>query len=471
MNHSRHILAIGACLLSWLLLTMISTGVDAQDWTRFRGPNGSGVNADSVAPPETWSPTENMKWKTELPGPGASCPIVIGDRIFLTCYSGYGESRENVGDPDDLKRHVVCVNRADGTIAWQKTIEPILPEDLFRGAGVPEHGYASHTPVTDGENLYVFLGKSGVYAFGFEGNELWHKSVGTDSDVKKWGSAASPILHEDVLIVPAIAESRTVYGLDKKTGDVIWTQDNDGGIDSSWGTPILFETSDGRIDIVMGVPEQIIGLNPEDGSIRWHCNDVPSDSFYSSVIEDDGIIYASVGSMRGGGSIAVRGGGEGDVTDTHVLWKGKTRNSYGTPVIHGDKMYLVNRGVITAIDTGTGDEGEKIRLNSSASTGSDRGGNPGAGKGKRDGKGASRGGRRRGRGGMGGDYASPIIANDRLYFVKRSGETFVFDAKSLEEIAVNKVTEEREEFSATPAISDGQIFLRSNKYLYCVEAG
>ncbi len=437
--------------VAWMV---IATGLlQGQDWNRFRGPNGSGISADAMRPPVTWSPQSNVKWKAALPGAGASCPIVVGDHIFLSCYSGYGESRDNLGNMQNLKRHVVCVNRADGSIAWSKTIDAVLPEDEFSGMGVPEHGYASHTPVSDGENVYFFLGKSGVYAFDFEGNQLWHKSVGTDSDERKWGSAASPILHEDVLVVPAIAESRKIYGLNKQTGEEVWTQDNNGGINSTWCTPAIVKVDDQRTDIVMGIPNQIIGLDPQTGSIRWFCNDVPSDSFYSSIVEHDGIIYAAVGNRTGGGSLAVKAGGEGDVTGSHVVWNGSTRNSYGTPVIHGDNLFLVARNIMTTIRIADGSEGEKIRVGGGAASGEARGQ-----------------GRRRG-GPGGGDYASPIVAGGKLYFVKRNGDTHVFDAATMQELTINKVTEDAEDFAATPAVSDGQIFLRSNKHLYCVDAG
>jgi outer membrane protein assembly factor BamB len=137
----------------------------AADWPRFRGPNGTGLAADAAATPTTWSPTENLQWKTTLPGPGISCPIVVGPDVFVTCYTGYGLSREDPGDQRDLLRHLVCVDRDSGKIRWDKAIAPYLPEDEFSGLGLPEHGYATHTPVSDGEQVYVFFGKAGALAF------------------------------------------------------------------------------------------------------------------------------------------------------------------------------------------------------------------------------------------------------------------------------------------------------------------
>lgn len=173
------------------------------DWLRFRGPNGTGISPDTKATPVTWSSTENLKWKVVLPGAGVSSPIVVGDRVFVTCYSGYGMSRESPGNQKDLKRHLVCVDRTTGSILWQKSFDPHLPEDQFSGAGVPEHGYASHTPVSDGERIYAFFGKSGVHAFDLDGKELWRAAVGTGSDPRRWGSSSSPIVFEKTLIVAA----------------------------------------------------------------------------------------------------------------------------------------------------------------------------------------------------------------------------------------------------------------------------
>ncbi|MFM7832746.1 MAG: PQQ-binding-like beta-propeller repeat protein, partial [Planctomycetaceae bacterium] len=118
----------------------------ASDWVRFRGPNGTGISLDSEPLPVEFGEGKNLKWKAALPGAGVSCPIVVGDRVFVTCYSGYGVSRQDAGEMQSLKRHMVCVNRADGKVVWERTIDAVLPEDEYSGMGVPEHGYASHTP-------------------------------------------------------------------------------------------------------------------------------------------------------------------------------------------------------------------------------------------------------------------------------------------------------------------------------------
>jgi len=218
-----------AMALAVNLMPALAAQDTAADWPRFRGPGGLGVSP-AKGLPVAWGPQENVAWKTELPGPGASSPIVVGERVFLTCYSGYGVQGQPGGSMDELKLHVVCLNANDGKIRWTKDIEPKLPEQANPREG---HGYASHTPVADPERLYVFFGKSGVYAFDHGGKQLWAADVG--SKTNGWGSAASPILAGDLVIVNASVESESLVALDRKTGKEVWRAR---GIRESWNTPI-----------------------------------------------------------------------------------------------------------------------------------------------------------------------------------------------------------------------------------------
>ena len=175
------------------LLALLLNSLCGEEWTRFRGNGGAGISLTSKTP-TTWSDTEHVKWRADLPGPGSSSPVTTGDRVFITCYSGAdGNSTEN------LKRYLVCLDRVEGKELWSKEINARQPEDPYRGF-LTEHGYASNSPVTDGKNVYVFFGKSGVFAYDLEGKELWKRHLGSDSTRKQWGSAASPVLVGDVLI-------------------------------------------------------------------------------------------------------------------------------------------------------------------------------------------------------------------------------------------------------------------------------
>lgn len=437
-----------------LLLVVVGAGCLANagmagDWPRFRGPNGSGVSPDDVPTPTTWSPTENLKWKVALPGEGVSCPIVVGDRVFVTTYSGYGfEGR----DPKDLKRHLVCLDRQTGKVLWDKTIEAVLPEDPFTGMGVPQHGYASHTPVSDGQRVYAFFGKTGVVAFDLNGEQLWQHGVGTESDPRRWGSSSSPILVDGVVIVTAGPERRAIVGLDAETGNELWEAPSD-SLGNVWGTPAIAKIDDERTDVVIGAPFEIWGLNPKTGKLRWFCEAMDTDSFNTSVVVQDGVIYAIEG--RSGGSIALRAGGKGDVTKTNVVWSGRDINRFGTPVVYHDRLYFVSNGIVNCIDAKNGGKVFQARLQ-----GGDRvadapppGGRPGGGRG--------------GRGGS--DYSSPVAADGKIYYVSSSGDMHVLKAgDSYDSLAVNQVSDDSETFAATPAISNGELFIRSNKHLYCV---
>ena len=199
---------IAAASLAMLLTTTVHA-----DWLRFRGPNGSGV-ASSDAPIE-FGADNNLKWKIELPGQGVSSPIVVGNKVFVTCYSGYGFED---GEIENLKRHLICADRDSGKLLWKKTVDAKMPEDPWRPPGIPTHGYASNTPASDGTHVFAFFGKTGVYAYDLEGNEVWNQSVGHDRSYKGFGSAASPIVTDEHVIVNAADESLSIVWLDKKTG-------------------------------------------------------------------------------------------------------------------------------------------------------------------------------------------------------------------------------------------------------------
>lgn len=433
----------------------------ATDWNRFRGPNGSGVSEDTTPTPSEWSETKNLKWKVALPGAGVSCPIVVGEKLFVTCYSGYGESREKMGDMKDLVRHLLCFDKSTGKELWRKSVPSTVQEDTYSGRGVPQHGYASHTPVSDGKRVYVFFGKSGVLAFDLDGKQLWQTSVGTDSDPMSWGSSSSPILHTVGVIVPAGAESRAIVCLDKDTGKELWRSKAD-SLGMVWGTPAVVE-SEGKSEIVIGAPYEVWGLNPANGKLRWFCPATEDDQYSSSVVVVGNTIYAVGG--RGGGSVAVKAGGKDDVSGSHVVWKGRDSVRFATPLVHDGKMFIVADGTVACLDATTGKEIFKSRLSSGpGAAGGAANSGPGSGGG-----GGFGGGGRRGGGMGGGDYASPIIADGKVYHLTRRGDMHVFAvANEFKPIAVNRVTSESEDFSATPAVSDGAIFIRSNKHLYCV---
>ena len=426
-----------SCVLALLLAS--SLNVHAKDWLRFRGPAGSGVATDSDSLPSAWSPDANLAWKTPLPGPGASSPIIVNGKAFVTCYSGYGLTQESPGEIEDLVRHLVCVDMKTGKKLWQRDVKAALPEDPYSGIGVTAHGYASHSPVSDGTNVYAFFGKSGVHAFDLDGNPLWQAEVGKESDPAKWGSSSSPIVYKNIVIVTASAESQSVIGFDKTTGKELWRQEAK-GLDGMWGTPTLVKIDDDRTDVVMCVAKELWGLDPTTGKLRWHAKATDAQQAYSSVIMDGKRIFAFTG--RGGGSIAIDAGGSGDVSKSNTVWEGGTTASFASPVRHGSKLYVVSRGIVYVVDAESGDKVQQLRLRGAKSTG----------------------------GRMGSlDYPSPIFVGDRMFNLNGSGQMFVFETKDkLKQVRINQVTTDKEDFRGTPAVSNGQMVLRSSKHLYCV---
>ena len=412
---------------------------DAGDWPRFRGPDGSGVAHDSDSLPNAWSPTANLTWKSPLPGPGASSPIIIGGKVFVTCYSGYGLTLEKQGGIENLMRHLVCLDLKTGETIWQKDVKASLPEDSYYGTGVSSHGYASHTPVSDGTNVYCFFGKGGVYAFDMHGNDLWNADAGKESDPPRWGSSSSPVIYKDTVIITASAESQSIIGFDRATGKKLWQQEAT-GLDGMWGTPTLVKVDKSRTDLVMLVAKELWGLDPDNGKLRWYAKATSSAQAYTSAILQGTRVFAFSG--QGGGSLALDVGGSRDVSHSNSVWTSSVNATYASPVRHQSKLYVVSRGVLSVIDAKSGDRLNQIRLQGAKPTGGRFGSL---------------------------DYASPVVVVDRLFFLNASGQMYVFSlGDEVKQLSVNEVTTDKEFFWGSPAVSDGRMVLRSSKHLYCI---
>ncbi len=398
----------------------------AADWTRFRGPEGAGI-AESSSLPLKWSASENIAWKTALPGPGGSTPITLGDRIFLTCYTGYGVP-DVAGDQANLKRMLVCLRLSDGKILWQKEEPAKTPENEYRRFQAL-HGYSSSTPATDGEAVYVFYGRTGVFAYDLDGGLLWKADVGDGTH--GWGSATSPILFENLVIVNASVESNSVVALDKKTGKQVWRA---GGIERSWSTPLVVELADGKKELVVSIEGKALGFDPATGEKLWECASIP-DYTVPCVIAVGDVVYVTAG--RQPATVAVRCGGRGDVTDTHRLWKANTGSKVPSPVCREGLLYWVEqKGIAACLDAGTGEVVYEKRLDI---------------EGARD-----------------KVYASLVLGDGKLYCLSRQGETLVLaPGKELKILARNDLADGGI-FNATPVIAGDQILIRSDKYLYCV---
>ena len=408
------------------------------DWPQFRGPMGNGISTDTKIPLE-WNDTKNVKWKAPLPGPGSSSPIVSGGRVFVSCYSGYGTDTKQPGKAETLKRHLLCLKADSGEVVWTRTVDAALPEDDFSGPGITEHGYASSTPVADGERVYAFFGKTGVLAFDFEGKELWRADVGRESSNRRWGSSASLLLYRDKVIVNASEESQSIRALDKMTGKEAWRAEGT-ALELVYATPVMAGLSGGQKDLVIGVPNEVWGLNPDTGRLLWYAETGLSGNVAPSPVAQDGIVYL-MGGYPKQQTLAIRAGGNGDVSKSQMLWSKKGGSYITSPVLCDGNIYWVDdAGFANCAEAATGKSVYHERIPGTAGSGS---GKP--------------------------FYASVVLVGDRLYAVSRTGDTFVLAAKpSFEVLAHNQLASDQSVFNGSPAVSNGRLFLRSNRFLYCI---
>jgi outer membrane protein assembly factor BamB len=417
MSSARHLIVIAVWLGS-------AGMVLADDWPQFRGPTGMGIAADKGVPVK-WSADSNIAWKTELPGPGTSSPIVVGKRIYLTCYTDYAIDRDkdDGGDIKNLKRHLLCLDRDGGKILWTRDVPAVQPESPLQ-TYLNLHGYASSTPASDGKHVFVFFGASGVLAFDLDGKQLWKVSVGTGTS--KWGSGSSPILYKDLVIVNASVECGALVALDKKTGDEKWRAKD---ISESWSTPMPVKLPGGQTELVVSATHKVLAFDPDSGKDLWH-----ADSFdwyvCPSVVAHDGVVYA----LQNDSSVAIKAGGRGDVTKSHTLWHKAFGAVVSSPLYHDGYLYWAT-DTFYCLNAKNGSAMYKEHPT------------PGPDK----------------------VYASPVLADGKLYYVSRNDGTFVVEVgPKFKLLAHNTIESDSSVFNASPAVSNSQLLLRSDRFLYCI---
>jgi outer membrane protein assembly factor BamB len=350
---------------------------------------------------------------------------VVGNKVFVTCYSGYGLDPEKPGDMEDLRRHLLCIELATGRIAWQKDVPAAQPEADYVDF-MPNHGYATSTPASDGERVYVFFGKSGVYAFDLQGQQLWHADAG--SQLHSWGVGASPILHGDRLIINAAIESSSILALDKHTGKLVWKAKN---LFSSWSTPIVAEAPGGKQELVVSVLRKLAGLDPATGEMLWSHYTTQSHCAPSPVVAD-GLVYAV--DSNPSRLLAVRTGSRGKLDEEQLAWTATGVGSgVSSPLYHDGYVYTVERGVVSCVDAKDGQIAYRRRL------------------------------------GEGGTfYASPVAVEGKLYLVSRDRGTYVLSlGPNFQLLSLNRLDDDSI-FNATPALVPGGLLLRSDQFLYCI---
>ena len=401
------------------------------NWPAWRGPEGTGI-AHETKLPLRWSTNENVRWRTALPERGNSTPVIWKDSLFLT----QAISKEN-------RRTLMCVDRKTGKVRWQKGVTYDEKE--------PSHEtnpYCSASPTTDGERIVASFGSAGLYCYDFEGNELWHRSLGKQHHI--WGNAASPVLYKDLCILNVGPGDPTyLIALDKKTGKPVWRVDEPGGNSGqpkpgedakavwigSWSTPIVIKEN-GQDRLIMSFPKRVASLEPESGKEIWTCSGL-NPLVYTSPLYDDGVVVAMGG--FGGSAIGVKSGGKGDVTETHRLWQQpKAKQRIGSGVIHDGHIYILNEPPIA----------ECYELKTGKLVADQRLKGPGA---------------------KGETWSSMVSVGDKLYVINQSGDTFVLKADpKMEVLAVNSLGEFT---NASIAPSDGEMFIRTHKNLWCIAGG
>ena len=396
-----------AILASFFALVSI-----AADWPGWRGPTGDGRAVDAEYPLK-WGATENVKWRVPLAGTGHSSPAVVGGKVFIT---GCVEAKK--------ERVLYCLDRTNGSILWEKAVlaSPLEGKHAL-------NSFASSTPACDGERVYVTFfdrPKARVYCYSVAGEKLWDTSPGEFHS--KHGFCSSPVLHGDLVIVNASVESESLVALDKTTGKEVWRAP---GMKESWNTPVLVKNPAGKTELVVAVFGKVLGFDPDKGTPLWSCETKIPWYMVPSVVAEKGIVFC-IGGRGGGGSLAIKTGGNGAV---EPLWRGKKGSNVSSPVYHNGHLYWASDSmpIVSCTNAETGELVYEERLPRAEQF-----------------------------------YPSVVLGDGKLYYLSRSGQVFVVAAKPAFELLGTNKLEERAMFNASPVIADGRLFIRSDRWLYAI---
>ncbi|MEM7477848.1 MAG: PQQ-binding-like beta-propeller repeat protein [Planctomycetota bacterium] len=414
---------------SFLGLLMLPVACLAEDWRQFRGKDAAGIYGGDV--PTQWGDKQNLKWVVALPGKGVSSPVVVDDRVFVTAYSGFGQNLNSPGNMKDLRRHLLCLDKQTGKVVWERSPPTRFPEDNFKGF-ITDHGYASCTPVSDGERVFAFWGKSGVYAFDLEGKPLWQKFVGSESGPTEWGTGASPSIYRNLLLVNACDETQALIAFDRTNGEEVWRVEAQ-LYEGSYSTPVVGRAADGSDEIIIPLSDEIWGIDPETGKLKWWVAESLGKYICTTPVIGEGVVYFAARTKV----IAIRLGGAGNVTDSHVLWSRNAGPGVPSPVLDQGKLYWVGtNGILTCADAATGRTLWRERM----------------GKGNRN-----------------ITYASLTKANNVWLSMTQQAGTIAFRMEpEFEELSINQFAGDKTPFKSSIAAANGELFVRSDQYLYCI---
>lgn len=435
----------------WLCLAELRLPGAAGDtnWPQWRGPDGAGVSTERDLPVK-WSATKNVAWKTAIPGRGHSSPIVWGNRVFLTTdiegpvIQGASavthiRSGQVYRHPDAMsgdRRHtmkVLCLDRDSGRILWERlAYEGTVYDDRHR-----KGAYASCTPVTDGRYVYAWFEAEGLYCYDFAGKLIWQTSLGKIARMGL-GHGVSPVLYQNLVIIQADQEDggesagSFIAGIDKRTGKEVWRTARTHR--KTWATPLLVRVGR-RTELIASGAESVIAYDPETGSELWRSAGVIGHAIPSAVAGHE-LVFLSAGypTKR---ALALRPGGQGDVSATNVVWTIDKGTAYvASPILYGEYLYLVSdKGILTCLEAKSGAvryEGGRVPVPASFTS-------------------------------------SPVAFDNKLFLTSEDGDTFVIKAGPQHQVlGTNSLGEP---VYASMAIADGSLFIRGLNHLWRISKG
>ncbi len=432
-----------------LIVTSLAAAPPAQEkfWPYWRGPAADGMASGDA--PLTWSDTENIAWRTEIPGLGNSSPVVWGDRIFLTTAIRTGAApsapaaaaappsrggfHPGGGGPQvEHKFDVVCLDRKTGKILWERTAITATPHE---GGHETYGSFASNSPVTDGAFVYAFFGSRGMYCYDLKGNLVWKKDYGVQMRMKmSFGEGMAPVLYGNKLILVFDHEGDSFMSvLDKATGDELWRVSRNEK--TNWAAPLVVDYK-GKKQIVVAATSRVRSYDLDSGKLIWECAGLGANTIPQPVVQDDMVFVMS--GYQNPRLMAIRLGREGDLTGTDaIVWTQTKGNSYTpSPVIFDNKFYaLTDTGMLSCYNARTGEPYyQQVRLPKTYTF-----------------------------------KSSPVGVNGKLYLASENEDVIVVRmGEKFDVLATNTLRDQV--FIATPAVTGGEIFLRSKTSLFCIRA-
>lgn len=403
----------------------------SRNWPAWRGPEFNGVSP-TANPPTRWSEQENIRWKQPIPGAGSSTPIVWNDLVFvLTAIpDGDGSSASPANETPSTRQKftVLALDRATGKPRWERNPRTQVPHEGHH----KDHGFASASPVTDGEVLIASFGSYGIYAFNFQGSLLWEKDLGDMRTRNSFGEGSSPALHGNTVVILWDHEGDDfIVALDRKTGAELWRAKREEP--TGWSTPLIL-SSGGKPIVVVNGTNKVRAYDLATGKLLWEAGGQTANAIPTPVPFEDRVIVTS--GFRGSALQVIRLGRTGDLTGSDaIVWNRSKNTPYvPSPLLYGTHLFYLsgNNAMLSIADATTGTLGvDAERLS-----------------------------------GIQGVYASPVGAAGRVYVAGRDGGTLVLkNALTLEVLATNKLDDG---FDASPALSGTELFLRGHQSLYCI---